>query len=56
MFIIGDFNLGGVSWPISGSQDLSYSIEKLLVDSFEDRGLDQCITVPVPHTYQVKNT
>ena len=46
IFIVGDFNLSGVAWPISANQDISRGIEKLFVDSFEDRGLDQCLTVP----------
>ena len=45
IFIVGDFNLSGVSWPISANQDISRGIEKLFVDSFEDRGLAQCLTV-----------
>ena len=32
-----------MSWPISAYQDISSGIEKLFVDYFEDRGLDQCI-------------
>ena len=30
----------------SANQDISSGIEKLFVDSFEDRGLDQCLTGP----------
>ena len=33
IFIVGDFNLSGVSWPFSANQDISRGIEKLFVDS-----------------------
>ena len=42
-FIVGDFNLNGVSWStLTGS----LPIEQSFVDSFVDLGLAQCITTP----------
>ena len=46
IFIIGDMNLREVSWPVSDGQVINSRIERLFVDSFDELGLDQCITVP----------
>ena len=43
IFIIGDFNLSSVSWPLSEVLGNSNSTEKLFTDSFDELGLDQCI-------------
>ena len=49
IFILGDFNLSGVSWPINDNTIIHSPIEKLFIDSFLDLGLDQCIYCPT-HT------
>ena len=46
IFIIGDFNLSSISWPLLENQCSSNPIEKLFVESFTEKGLDQCITEP----------
>ena len=46
IFIIGDFNLSGVSWPQSNNSMINNRVEKLFTDSFKDRGLEQCVNVP----------
>ena len=43
IFIIGDFNLSSVSWPLSEVLGNANSTEKLFTDSFDELGLDQCI-------------
>ena len=43
IFIIGDFKLSSVSWPLSEVLENSNSTEKLFTDSFDELGLDQCI-------------
>ena len=45
-FILGDFNLICISWPLSDESELSSGTEKLFADSFQELGLDQCITEP----------
>ena len=44
--MIGDFKLSSISWPLSVNQGTSNPIEKHFVESFTDKGLDQCITEP----------
>ena len=44
--IFGDFNLICISWPLSDESELSSGTEKLFADSFQELGLDQCITEP----------
>ena len=46
IFILGDFNLRCISWPLSVESELSSVTEKLFADSFQELGLDQCITEP----------
>ena len=46
IFVIGDMNLREVSWPMSDGQVINSRIERLFVDSIDELGLDQCITVP----------
>ena len=46
IFILGDFNLRCISWPLSDESELSSGTEKLFADSFQELGLDQCITEP----------
>ena len=45
-FILGDFNLRCISWPLSDESELSIGTEKLFADSFQELGLDQSITEP----------
>ena len=45
-FVLGDFNLRCISWPLSDESELSSGTEKLFADSFQELGLDQCITEP----------
>ena len=49
MFILGDFNLSSVSWPITEGFQISNATDKLFVDSFDELGLSQCITEPTHH-------
>ena len=44
--MFGDFNIGSISWPVFENQRTSKTTEKLFVESFTDKGLDQCITEP----------
>ena len=44
--MFGDFNLSSISWPVFENQGTSKTTEKLFVESFTDKGLDQCITIP----------
>ena len=46
IFILGDFNLRCISWPLSDESELISGTEKLFADSFQELGLDQCITEP----------
>ena len=46
IFIVGDFNLSGVSWPLDEKIPITNGVEKLFVDSFDELGLNQCITEP----------
>ena len=46
IFIVGDINLSKVSWPLPNNHIINDPIEKLFVDSFDELGLSQCITVP----------
>ena len=46
IFIIGDFNLKNVIWPQYDNNELNPGIEKSFVDSFNELGLEQCITEP----------
>ena len=46
IFIVGDINLSKVSWPISDDYVINDPTEKLFVDSFDEFGFSQCITVP----------
>ena len=43
MYLVGDFNLNGVSWPTLAG---SLHIEQSFVNSFTDLGLAQCIEMP----------
>ena len=49
IFVVGDFNLGTVKWPLSDDNQVSGGIEKSFVDSFQEFGLEQCISEPT-HT------
>ena len=49
IFIIGDFNLSNIPWPIDSSIPISSSTEKMFVDTFRDLGLTQCVSEPT-HT------
>ena len=44
VFIIGDFNLNSVSWPIEEDSEIANDTEKLFIDCFSEFGLTQCIT------------
>ena len=44
--IICTVNLSSISWPLLENQCSSNPIEKLFVESFTEKGLDQCITEP----------
>ena len=46
IFIIGDFNLSTINWPLDDNTPIVNPIDKLFVDSFNDFGLTQCITCP----------
>ena len=39
-------NLRCISWPLSDEIELNSGTEKLFTDSFQELGLDQCITEP----------
>ena len=43
IFIVGDFNLSSISWPLSEVLGNGNCTEKLFIDSFDELGLDQCI-------------
>ena len=45
--MFGDFNLSSISWPVFENQGTSKTTVKLFVESFTDKGLDQCITMPI---------
>ena len=44
VFIVGDFNLSSVSWPMDDPP--GNSIEKLFTDMFSELGLTQCVNGP----------
>ena len=46
IFILGDFNFSGLSWPIDENAVIQDPIELLFTDSFKEFGLDQVITSP----------
>ena len=46
IFIVGDFNLSTVSWPLSDDLSSLNGVDKLFVDSFSELGLTQCVDVP----------
>ena len=47
VYIIGDFNLSTVSWPVNYENDvIGNRMDKLFVESFDELGLHQCINVP----------
>ena len=46
IFVVGDFNLKNVKWPLSDENQVSSGIEKSFVDSFQEFGLEQCISDP----------
>ena len=46
VFIVGDFNLGSVSWPLTDNMSATDRIDKLFIDSFNEFGLTQCVNVP----------
>ena len=46
VFILGDFNLSTVTWPVDETHVISKHIEKIFVDSFNELGLTQCINAP----------
>ena len=46
IFVVGDFNLKGISWPLSEDNEPTNGTEKLFVDSFYELGLEQCNTEP----------
>ena len=46
IFVLGDFNFSGVSWPIEEDVVIRDPIELLFTDSFKEFGLDQMITSP----------
>ena len=45
-FIVGDFNLSHVTWPLADNQEKNDPTEKMFVDSFNELDLSQCINVP----------
>ena len=47
VFIVGDFNLNSVNWPLDerNSENI-YRIDKLFLDSFAELGLQQCVMEP----------
>ena len=50
VFIIGDFNLSSVTWPVDNTNGNTYTrIDKQFVDSFSELGLSQHVTGPT-HT------
>ena len=46
IFIVGDFNLSSVHWPLVDNDPNVNSTEKVFVDTFNDFGLSQCIECP----------
>ena len=46
IFIIGDFNLSSVNWPLDDNLPIQNPVEKLFVDTFNSYGLVQCISHP----------
>ena len=46
IFILGDFNLSGVSWPLEENSTNCTPTENLFVQSFQNFGLSQCIEYP----------
>ena len=46
IFIVGDFNLNGIHWPIEDDYVIRDPTELSFVDSFKELGLTQCITMP----------
>ena len=49
IFLIGDFNLSNVNWPLDINVPISQPTEKLFVETFNNFGLTQCVTAPT-HT------
>lgn len=43
IFIIGDFNLSSVSWPLDDNTPIENSIENTFIDTFTELGLSQLI-------------
>ena len=46
IFIIGDFNLSSVSWPLADDLSAVNRIDKLFIDSFGELGLSQLAAAP----------
>ena len=47
VFVVGDFNLSSVEWPLSDLHDNSTNrLEKMFIDSFYELGLQQLINTP----------
>ena len=46
IFILGDFNFSGITWPIEDDSIIHDPIELLFTESFKEFGLDQHITLP----------
>ena len=47
VFMIGDFNLSSIVWPLNDNSSSSTDrIERLFVESFNELGLYQCVTDP----------
>ena len=46
IFIIGDFNLNTVKWPLDDHTSVHRPTDNLFIDTFNDFGLSQCINCP----------
>ncbi len=46
IFIVGDFNLSSVSWPLNDDIIIRHRLDRLFIDSFNELGLHQCINNP----------
>ena len=46
IFVMGDFNLNSISWPIHDNSDIHNPIDKRFVDTFNELCFSQCITSP----------
>ena len=44
VFVIGDFNLSSVSWPLDDNFSMNNRLKQHFIDTFSDLGLAQCIT------------